>query len=193
MALPTTTEQTQQALAPLGSLTGALLGDQVGGTVTQLTNGLAPTVATVTSTVDSITSPLLDTVNGVLSPVLGNGGLLSPVTGQLGGLIDGLTGSLGGGNTDPARTYDGPLLGLDLGNNVLTGPSSGDTLLGLNVLSENPGLTSGQLVTADVLSNGNVVDLTLPTTAEGVAAGLAPWAISPARFSASRLAGQSIN
>ena len=57
--LPKTEQQAQTALAPVGSLAGSLLGDQAGETVTQLTDGLAPVVATVGSTVDQVTTPTL--------------------------------------------------------------------------------------------------------------------------------------
>ncbi|MFC0204674.1 hypothetical protein [Novosphingobium soli] len=174
VTLPTTPQQTQEALAPVGSLAGALLGDQVGSTVTQLTDGLAPAVAGVTATVDGVAQPLLGTVDAVLAPVVGDGGVLAPVTGQLGTLVDGLTGRLSGGGSSPAPGYTGPLVAADLGNTVLTGPGSTGTIAGVNVLAENPGLVSGQLVTADLLADGNVLDLTVPTTAAGVAQGLAP-------------------
>ena len=45
VTLPKTAAGTQAALAPVGALTGSLLGDQAGSAVTQLTDGLAPTVA----------------------------------------------------------------------------------------------------------------------------------------------------
>ncbi|RZA22496.1 MAG: hypothetical protein EOP02_16285, partial [Proteobacteria bacterium] len=137
------------------------------------TNGLAPTVAGVTSTVSHALTPVTDTLNGVLAPVAGQGAALSPVKGVVGQVVGTIAGGLSS-PTGPAPTYSGPLVGLDAGNNVLTGPSTAQTVAGVNVLSQNPGLTSGQLVTADVLSNGKVLDVTLPTTTAGVEAGLAP-------------------
>ncbi|MFD2136393.1 hypothetical protein ACFSLT_16935 [Novosphingobium resinovorum] len=193
VTLPTTPQATQAALAPVGAIAGALLGPQVGSIVNSVTDGLSPTVAVVTSTVSQVTNPLLGTVDGVLAPVLGQGGLLAPVSGQLGGLVDGLTGALPGGGSGPAPTYTGPLVGLDLGNNALTGPSTSGTLIGANVLSEDPGLVSGTLLTADVLSADKVVDVTLPTTADGVAQGLRRWATSPVRCWASRSSAGSRN
>lgn len=175
-ALPTTTEGVQQRLAPVGALAGTLLGAPVGGTVTQLTDGLAPTVATVTSAVDAIASPLLGTVNGALSPVtaplLGENGALAPVTGLVENAVAGVTGALGGVSADPALA--GPLVGANVGGNALTGASTPDTLVGVNLLPSESGAVTGQLATVSIVSQGNLADVALPTTAAGVEAGLQP-------------------
>jgi hypothetical protein len=172
VALPTTGEAVQQGLAPVGALTGVLLGEQVGGTVTQITNGLAPTVATVTSTVDQVTTPLLGAVNGLLAPVtaplVGENGVLAPVVGVVGTLVGGLPGSGGG------TAVSGPLIGADVGGNVLTGASTTNTVVGVNILTPDAGSAQGQLLTAEVLTPGTIVDVALPTTAGAVEAGLAP-------------------
>ena len=158
VALPTTTQGVQQALAPVGSLAGVLLGEQAGGAVTQLTTGLAPTVATVTSTVDQLASPLLDTLNGAVAPVT------APLAETV---VGGVTGVLGG-------TGSVSLVGANVGGTVLPDASTADTLAGVNLLPSGSTNARGQLVTADVLSQGMIADVTLPTTTAGVEAGLAP-------------------
>lgn len=165
----------QQGLAPVGSLAGTVLGEPTGNVVNQLTNGLSPTVAAVTSTADQLTSPLLDTVNGVVSPLTGplagENGALAPVTGLVDTVAGGLTDVLGGGL---AASPGGPLVGANAGGNALTGVSTPDTLVGVNVLPSDTGAVTGQLATAGILSQGNLADVTLPTTAAGVEAGLQP-------------------
>lgn len=174
VALPTTAQGVQQSLAPVSAIAGAVLGPQASGAVTQLTDGLAPTVATVTSAVDQVATPLLDTVNGVLAPVTaplaGESGVLAPVT----GLVQGVTGGLLNGGEAPGSSFGGPLVGADVGGNVPTGGSTNDTLVGVNLLPSGAGTAEGQLVTADVLTQGTIVDVALPTTAVGVEAGLEP-------------------
>lgn len=174
VALPTTAQGVQQSLAPVSAIAGAVLGPQASGAVTQLTDGLAPTVATVTSAVDQAATPLLDTVNGVLGPVTapltGENGVLAPVT----GLVQGVTGGLLNGGGAPGSSFGGPLVGADVGGNVPTGGSTNDTLVGVNLLPSGAGTAQGQLVTADVLTQGTIVDVALPTTAAGVEAGLQP-------------------
>lgn len=174
VALPTTAQGVQQSLAPVSAIAGAVLGPQASGAVTQLTDGLAPTVATVTSAVDQVATPLLDTVNGVLAPVTapltGESGVLAPVT----GLVQGVTGGLLNGGEAPGSSFGGPLVGADVGGNVPTGASTNDTLVGVNLLPSGAGTAEGQLVTADVLTQGTIVDVALPTTAAGVEAGLQP-------------------
>ena len=176
VALPTTAQGVQQGLAPVGALAGVLLGEQAGGAVTQLTTGLAPTVATVTSTVDQAASPLLGTLNGALAPVtaplVGDGGALAPVTGLVENVVGGVTGVLGGsGSGSPVA---GSLVGTNVGGTVLPGASTADTLAGVNLLPSGSTAAQGQLVTADLLSQGAIADVTLPTTTAGVEAGLAP-------------------
>lgn len=156
VTLPTTVEGVQQGLAPVGTLTGALLGEPAGGAVTQLTDGLAPVVATVTSTVDQVATPLLDTVNTVLSPV----------TGALGGAL--------GGGGDGAAPALGSLVGATVGGNALIGPSTADTLVGVNLLPSGTAGATGSLATVDVLTQGNLVDVALPATTAAVESGLAP-------------------
>ncbi len=177
IALPTTPQAVQQGLAPVGALTGVLLGDQVGGTVTQLTNGLSPVVATVTSVVDQAATPLLGTVNGVLAPVLsplvGGNGALAPVTNLVEGAVGALTGPLGGGTT-PGSPITGPLVSTNIGGNVLGGASTTDSVIGVNLLPSTAPSAQGQLLTADVLTSGKIVDVAVPTTAAGVEAGLKP-------------------
>ncbi|MFK4794081.1 hypothetical protein [Sphingobium sp. ZW T5_29] len=177
IALPTTPQAVQQGLAPVGALTGVLLGDQVGGTVTQLTNGLSPVVATVTSVVDQAATPLLGTVNGVLAPVLsplvGGNGALAPVTNLVEGTVGALTGPLGGG-TPPESSITGPLVSTNIGGNVLGGASSTNSVIGVNLLPSTAPSAQGQLLTADVLTSGKIVDVAVPTTAAGVEAGLKP-------------------
>jgi hypothetical protein len=178
VALPTTTEAVQQGLAPVGTLAGTLLGEQAGNTVTQLTDGLAPTVATVTSTVNQVTGPLLGTVNGALAPVtgplLGSGGALPPVTGLVETVAGGLTGALDGGSGAPGSLLGGPLVGANVGGEAITGPSTSGTLVGVNLLPSATAPAEGQLLTADVLTQGAIVDVAVPTTPAGVEAGLAP-------------------
>jgi hypothetical protein len=143
--------------------------------VTGLTNGLAPTVATVTSTVDKVASPVLDIVNGAVSPVteslLGQGGVLAPVTGVVGNLLGGLPSSGPG-----SATYAGPAVAANIGGNAVTGASTADTLIGANVLSagSEANAVHGQLATVDLLTENKVVDITVPTTPAAVAAGLKP-------------------
>ena len=145
----------------MGTLAGSLLGAPTGEAVTQLADGLSPTVAAVTSTVSQLTTPVLDTVNGALSPIagplVGGNGALSPVTGLVETAVGGLTGALGG-----------------VGGNVLTGASTAGTLVGVNLLPSDGGAVVGQLATVDVLTQGNLVDVAVPTTAAGVQAGLQP-------------------
>ncbi|WP_198147467.1 hypothetical protein [Sphingobium chungbukense] len=176
IALPATAEGVQQGLAPVGALAGTLLGAPVGGTVTQLTDGLSPTVATVTSAVGQIGAPLLDGVNGALSPVtgplLGDSGVLAPVTGLVETVVGGVTGTLGSVGADPSAALGGPLIGANVGGNALTGPSTGNTLVGVNLLPAEGTAASGQLATVSLLSQGNLADVALPTTATGVEAGL---------------------
>jgi len=174
-ALPSTTQQVEDGLAPAGSLVGAAAGPQLGEAVTEVTDGLAPTVATVTATANQLVSPVLATVNEavapVTDPVIGDGGTLAPVTGLADNVLGGLPGS---GETGPS--YAGPLIGATLGDQSLTGPSTSDTLVGANVLDqagEAPPST-GQLATVDVLSQDKALDVTVPTTAAAVEAGLAP-------------------
>lgn len=178
VALPTTAEGVQQGLAPVAAIAGTLLGDQVGGTVEQLTGGLAPTVATVTSGLEQVTGPLLDTVNGALAPVtaplLGNNGALAPVTGVVETVAGGLTGALGGDGGSPGSLLGGPLIGANIGGEAVTGPSTSDTLVGVNLLPSSTAPAEGQLLTADVLTQGTIADVAIPTTAAGVEAGLAP-------------------
>ncbi|GAY23910.1 hypothetical protein [Sphingobium fuliginis] len=178
LALPTTPQSVQQGLAPVGTLAGGLLGAPAGEAVTQLTDGLSPTVAAVTSTVGQLTTPLLDTVNGALSPVtgplVGDNGVLAPVTGLVENAVGGLTGALGGVGGDPSAALGGPLVGANVGGNVLTGASTPGTLVGVNLLPSDGGAAAGQLATVDVLTQGNLVDIAVPTTAAGVEAGLQP-------------------
>lgn len=176
--LPTTVAGVQQGLAPVGSLAGTLLGDQAGGTVTQLTDGLAPVVATVTSAATQVTAPLLDTLNGALAPItaplVGSDGALAPVTGLVETVAGGLTGVLGGGGAAPGGLLGGPLIGANVGGEAVTGPSTSGTLVGVNLLPSTTAPAQGQLLTADVLTQGTIVDVAVPTTTAGVEAGLAP-------------------
>lgn len=175
LSLPTTGQGVQQGLAPVGSLATTLLGEPVGGSVVQLTNGLAPSLAPVTSAVDQLATPLLGTVNGALAPVtaplVGGNGPLAPVTGLAETALGGLTGVVGSGT---AGVPGGSLLGADVGGNALTGASTPDTLVGVNLLPPDGGSAAGQLATVGVLSQGNLVDVALPTTAAGVESGLQP-------------------
>lgn len=155
MSLPTTAGGVQQSLAPVGTLAGVLLGEQASGTVTQLTNGVAPAVATVTSTVDQVAAPLLGTLNAALAPVT------EP-------LVGGLTGGDGGSGPLGAS-----LIGADVGGNVLPGPTTSDTLVGVNLLPSGAA-AEGQLLTANALTQGVIADVTVPTTAAGVEGGLQP-------------------
>ncbi|GLV30630.1 hypothetical protein TomTYG75_31450 [Sphingobium sp. TomTYG75] len=176
--LPTTVAGVQQGLAPVGSLAGTLLGDQAGGTVTQLTDGLAPVVATVTSAATQVTAPVLDTLNGALAPItaplVGSDGALAPVTGLVETVAGGLTGALGGGGEAPGALLGAPLIGANVGGEAVTGPSTSGTLAGVNLLPSTTAPAQGQLLTADVLTQGTIVDVTVPTTTTGVEAGLAP-------------------
>ena len=178
VTLPTTSQGVQQGLAPVGTLAGSLLGAPTGEAVTQLADGLSPTIAAVTSTVSQLTAPVLDTVNGALSPIagplVGGNGVLSPVTGLVETAVGGLTGALGGVGGDPAAGLNAPLVGANVGGNVLTGASTAGTLVGVNLLPSDGGAVVGQLATVDVLTQGNLVDVAVPTTAEGVQAGLQP-------------------
>ncbi|WP_336951700.1 hypothetical protein [Sphingobium aromaticivastans] len=178
VALPTTAQSVQQGLAPVGTLAGTVLGAPTGAAVTQLTDGLSPTVAAVSSTVGQITAPLLGTVNGALSPVtdplVSENGVLAPVTGLVENAVGSLTGVLGGVGGDPSAALAGPLVGANVGGNALTGASNADTLVGANLLPSESGAVAGQLATVGVLSQGNLVDVTVPTTAAGVEAGLQP-------------------
>ena len=148
VALPTSEPAAQETLASAGSLVGVIAGEPAGNAVVDLTNAVAAPVATVTSTADGIAQPVIGAVNGVLAPVVGEGSLLAPVT----GLADGLTGNLPiVGSTDPARSMDGPLVAGAAGGSALTGPSTTDTAIGVN-LGGGTSAVEGQLVTADVLT-----------------------------------------
>lgn len=174
VALPTTAGAVQQGLAPVGTLAGTVLGAPTGEAVTQLTNGLAPAVATVTSTAGQITTPLLGTVNGALSPITeplaGDNGVLAPVT----GLAENAVGTLGGVSADPSAALNGSLVGANVGGNALTGASPAQTVAGVNLLPSDSGAVTGQLATVSVLSQGNLADVALPITATAVEAGLQP-------------------
>ncbi|WP_346765598.1 hypothetical protein [Sphingobium sp. TB-6] len=176
VALPTTPQSVQQGLAPVGTLAGTVLSAPAGGAVTQLTDGLSPTVAAVTSAVGQLATPLLGTVNGALSPVtdplVGDNGVLAPVTGLVENTVGGLTGVLGGVGGNPSAAPGGPLVGANVGGNALTGPPTADTLVGVNLLPSEGGAVAGQLATVGILSQGNLVDVAVPTTASGVEAGL---------------------
>lgn len=179
--LPTTSAAVQAGLAPAGDLAGALLGQPVGAAVNHLTASLSPTVATVTSTVGTLVSPVLGTVNTLLSPVtdplVAATGPLAPVTSSVQSLLGTVTGSLGTATGASAPTYTGPALAVDIGGKSL-GASTAGTLVGANLLPAPAGSTpvAGTLVTADVLADGKVVGVALPTTTAGVQAGLAPVA-----------------
>ena len=57
---------------------------------------------------------------------------------------------------------------------MLPGASSAQPLIGANLLPSDGGAVSGQLATVSVLSQGNLADVALPTTAAQVEAGLQP-------------------
>jgi len=171
IALPTSEAKVQDALAPVGSLVGVVAGKPAGDAVVDVTNALSPAVAAVTPAVDGVLRPVLDGVNGVLAPVVGEGAVLAPVTSVGGAIADGLVGGIGG--SDPARSSDGPLLAAAVGGSAVTGASTNDTIAAANLLS-NTNTTQGQLVTASVLGKGAPLAVSLPATAEGGQAGLAP-------------------